>query len=344
MIYVLCPPNSVTGGPDALHQMVYYLNRSGIPAKIAYMMDTTLIRYEDIAIPEPYRCYVGSFMLDTGITDTEEDAVVIPEAFSSLARRYRRAKVFIWWLSVDNNHVRDYRFRKLLFLLKTPFFFAANRKNLKRAKQYYAFRLHNGPYRFGGRHGNTEHLCASHYAYDYVSSRTDEKVLLCIEPISKAFLDAYRAGTPEGEREQVVLYNPRKSMPFVEQFTKHYPDIPFLPLTGMTQQELIEKYRQSMVYLDFGPFPGAERMPKEAVLFGCVVITGRNGASAFYEDVVIGDAYKFGNDEYSAVYGRIRDIFGSYETAVKDMADYRRTVLSLETAFETSLRSVFGCL
>ena len=64
-------------------------------------------------------------------------------------------------------------------------------------------------------------------------------------------------------------------------------EINFIPLKGYNQKELISLFRESMVYMDFGFFPGAERLPKEAVINGCLIITGRNGASDFHGDVHI---------------------------------------------------------
>ena len=32
IVYVLCPHMSISGGPELLHQLVFYLNHSGIEA------------------------------------------------------------------------------------------------------------------------------------------------------------------------------------------------------------------------------------------------------------------------------------------------------------------------
>ena len=57
-IYVLCPANIVTWGPDALHQIVFYLNKIGYDASIVYSSE----KNEHVEIPFPYRCYIDSFL------------------------------------------------------------------------------------------------------------------------------------------------------------------------------------------------------------------------------------------------------------------------------------------
>lgn len=57
-VFVLCPANYVTGGPDALHQIVFYLNGLGVNSTIAYIADGN----SDIEIPQPYKVYINSFV------------------------------------------------------------------------------------------------------------------------------------------------------------------------------------------------------------------------------------------------------------------------------------------
>lgn len=49
--YVICPSSVVTGGPDALHQMVYYLRKCGKDAEIAYVPFDSY----DVPIPDEYK-------------------------------------------------------------------------------------------------------------------------------------------------------------------------------------------------------------------------------------------------------------------------------------------------
>jgi hypothetical protein len=50
---------------------------------------------------------------------------------------------------------------------------------------------------------------------------------------------------------------------------------------------------RSKVYLDFGHHPGKDRIPREAAISGCCVLTNREGAAGNDRDIPIPDTYKF---------------------------------------------------
>jgi len=343
-IFVFCPNDVVTGGPDALHQMVYYLNQIGFDAKIVYY---SFAKKHFYAIPEAYRIYVSSFITEDEFIDSPDKIVILPEHAVDKLRFLKKSKVFIWWLSVDNNVNRSTSLWKVFFFMTLPARMVKNwHYYKKRFGEAVVKTLQMKKYDFNAEQGNVEHLCASYYAYDFVSKRSKRKVSICIEPISKVFLEKIDKQNDKLElirRSDVILYNPRKSGAFVQKLAKLAPDLNFMPLCGMSQGQLIETYKASKLYVDFGPFPGAERIPKEAVLFGCCVITGRKGASNFYEDVPIPDEYKFDNPskEIIMILDKIRDVLGNYSEHRSLFDEYRKMVLSLESNFLTALREIF---
>ena len=343
-IYVFCPNDFVSGGPDALHQLVFYLNNLGLDAEIVYFAFT---RHHHFAIPEAYSKYISHFITEKEFLDSPDNAVVIPEFAVDKLDLVKKSRAFIWWLSVDYGCDRSSFFWKVFYFVTLP---ARVVKNFdyyrKRFGEAIVKTLKKRVYSFKSEQGNVEHLCASYYAQDYVASRSQKKPRLCIEPISKIFLEKYDAQKDcldSLPRSDEILYNPRKSGAFVQKLAALASDLKFTPLTGLTQDELIEKYKASKLYVDFGPFPGAERMPKEAVLFGCVVITGRFGASSCYGDVPIPDDYKFadpGKDK-NLIIERIRYVLEHYSELKADFDEYRNTVISLEKNFLAALEGVF---
>lgn len=343
-IYVFCPNDFVTGGPDALHQIVYYLNQIGLDATIVYYAFTKKHVY---AIPDTYKKYISDFITEDDYVDSPENIAILPEQAVDKLNHLRNSKVYIWWLSVDNNTKRS------SFCWKV-FFFATLLARVVKNWHYYKKRfgeaivktLQMKQYDFNAEPQNVNHLCASHYAYDFVSKRSKRKIYLCIEPISKIFLEKFdeqKGLLNSVQRSNVILYNPRKSGAFVQKLSEIASDLDFVPLKGLNQEELIEMYKTSKLYVDFGPFPGAERIPKEAALFGCCVITGRNGASDFYGDVPIPDEYKFANyaQQVDLVVAKIRDVLKNYEAKKSDFDEYRKMVITLEGNFKNSLK---GCL
>lgn len=346
IVYVLCPANYVTGGPDALHQMVCYLNQCGVNAKIVYTVDP---KPESVTIPEPYRIYVDSFLTEADIVDAPENIVVISEVHTHKIRQFKKAKILLWWLSVLNSKKFSFKNKSIYFLtlplrmVKNWWYYKNN--TLKAIK----WMLVHKDYSFRRESPNISHLCASYYAYDYVSRRSKNPVAKCIEPISKLFLDVYsqeKKNISKQNRKNVILYNPvREYNHILDKISSVAPELKFEPLRGLTQQQLIEKYKTSKLYIDFGAFPGAERIPKEAVLFGCAIITGKRGASGFHGDVPIPEEYKFGNPEkqIKEIVEKIRFVLNHYEDVYSDFDEYRNTVLNLEKNFIKSLKEIFFC-
>lgn len=344
MIYVLCPYGTVTGGPDALHQMVFYLNSIGVSASIVY----TGCRKHNLPVPEPYQRYLHEYKLLSDIDDSEENTVISPETHTFYMDGIKHCKKYIWWLSVDNNLVDGKIIDKVFFIATLPLRFIKNIRNLGQYIKQIPYRLRKRAYDFKKEDKNITHLCASYYAYDYVSRRTKNGCYYCIEPISMFFLEDYKEETRNGlisynYRDNVILYNPAKSGKYVKKLSEKNKDLVFKPLCKMNQVQLITEYKKAKVYIDFGPFPGAERMPKEAVLFGCEIITGRNGASGFYGDVPIPDEFKFASDKKNldAVSDKIRELLNDYEGHLHYFDEYKHMVLKLEDGFIKSLESIF---
>ena len=341
-VYVLCPPNSVTGGPDALHQMVYYLHGLGVNSSIAYI--SYLCNPNIISIQEPYKRYVDEYVCDQDIIDSRDIAIVIPEAYAYLSERYKMASVFIWWLSVDNRRIKYNSIKKLIVLGSAPFrYLSYGHKDKKHFMLSLKNRLKHNEYSFLHEKENVQHLCASYYALDIISKKTSNKYHKCIEPISKLFLEEYKkyCFSLKDDRNNIILYNPAKCGKFIQYLSSLYPQFEFLPLKGYTQRQLIEKYKEAKLYVDFGPFPGAERIPKEAVLYGCAIITGKHGASGYHGDVPINNAYKFDESEVDVISKQIQYVLDNYQTIYSDFDEYRQTILCLEEKYNNDLSAIF---
>lgn len=96
MIIVVCPAGAVTGGPEALHQLVHTIN--------AVQPDFGAICYtpfeESFEVTGAYSQYNVPVIRKDDIPD---DAVVVfPEIYPHLFPLFPQKKAF-WWLSVDNH-------------------------------------------------------------------------------------------------------------------------------------------------------------------------------------------------------------------------------------------------
>ena len=95
-IYILCPANTVSGGPEALHQLCDALGSRGEDAAIVYYP----LAPGGYPVPAPYQGYAIKTCPQPA--DDEDSVIVIAEVVTSFAQHFRRARKVIWWLSVDN--------------------------------------------------------------------------------------------------------------------------------------------------------------------------------------------------------------------------------------------------
>ncbi len=333
-IYVLCPYGLVTCGPDALHQIVYYLNSIGLDANLVYVD----ILSNKKKIPDSYKRYVTSYKLLKDINDSMENIVIAPETLSNFLNKFTYVKKYLWWLSVDNDRkLGGSKFSKIKLsfkkILKFKFYKILTFKNVMQHKQY----------NFNKECKGITHLCASYYAYDFVVNRTRNRVVLCIEPISLFYLEK-GIYTELNNRDDVILYNPKKNYEFTLKIIKANPDLVFIPLINLNQNQLLNLFRTSKLYIDFGWFPGAERIPKEAVYNGCNILTGCFGASNFYQDVMIDTEYKIEAEEKNigAISNSIKNLLINYNILFSKFDNYRNLVNSLESTFIETLSREFG--
>ena len=104
-----------------------------------------------------------------------------------------------------------------------------------------------------------------------------------------------------------------------------------------------EKLIHSMIYVDFGNHPGKDRIPREAAMSGCCVITGMRGAAGNPVDVMIPSKYKF-DDKHAKISGIlncIRDIFSDYEKHYREQEEYRDKIRNEKAVFESEITQLF---
>jgi hypothetical protein len=101
-IYVFCPAHIVTGGIEAVHQLVDQLRTFGHNARIVPLP----------AVANPlliqYRNYDVAFA-DT-VDDDYRNVLIATEVNPGQLNRYSRIQKAVWWLSVDNHEASSDRF------------------------------------------------------------------------------------------------------------------------------------------------------------------------------------------------------------------------------------------
>lgn len=329
-IYIYCPQNRVTGGTEALHQLRFYLECTGHEAYIVYFDQEK--KFVNARPPQRYEEYFphGEKIINgNDLVDLSENTVVCPEFSTSMLWNVKRCRKIIWWLSVKN-YDGDSMMRVLAVRhwLKQS---ALSINNLFHFDRYYH------PYRCP----DVEHYCASLFAYQYVTNVLQKKAGMLVEPISKPFLSLGPVYGIDDSRRDCIAYNPAKPSRTMTELLKRN-EFEFIPIQKMNPQQIAELLRNVKLYVDFGNFPGPERIPKEAVYNGANILVARKNAAINDFDVNIPSMYKLDNyDDIDFVSEKIRFMLVNYKKIFHDFDSFRKQIDSLEQNFISAIERIW---
>ena len=95
IIYIACPSHIVTGGVEAVHQLVDKLRKFGHDARIVpipKVPNPSLIQYRNYQV-----------VFADNIEDDKDHLLITTEVNTQLLARFKLIRKAIWWLSVDNH-------------------------------------------------------------------------------------------------------------------------------------------------------------------------------------------------------------------------------------------------
>lgn len=320
-IYVLCPPQKETGGPEASHQLVGEMNKLNIQANLIYYkkkktlmnlrgrldesVNGEIISTPSFKSPTPlaYENYNASYV--DQIVDSEKSLLILPEIFLNLIHFGEKIKKGVWWLSVDN------ALMAISKLGKIP------------------------PLRSG-----VLHFYQSDYARQFLDLLSIENSFPLSDYISEKI---FSFSGDQITRKRTVVYNPKKGFEFTKSIIQRFSDIDFVPLIDMTKDQVCQTLKEASVYIDFGDHPGKDRIPREAALLGCCVITSRNGSANNSVDVSIPDEFKFAQKESNldAIGRSMKACIDDYPTQSKKIEDYRSKIFREKEIFINEIKSAF---
>ncbi|MDH3210641.1 MAG: hypothetical protein OEM00_08560 [Burkholderiaceae bacterium] len=310
---VVCPHASISGGPEALHQLTRALVDIGRDAGIVYIPISPENR-----CAERFMHYAAPLFHE--LRDSGDQVVVLPETMTGMVWRFRHARCVIWWLSVDN-------YFKTLPSTRVKKFKSYCRAKLGRRRHYHfephphLLHAHQSEYarRFLLRHGVTDSLPLT----DYLAPGMvfDENRLT------------------RTSRSDQCLYNPLKGREFTERLIAHCADlaVDFVALQGLSESQMRERLGRAKLYIDFGEHPGRDRIPREAALAGCVVITGCSGSAGNDVDVPLPALYKLDQSDAHAL-DRVRSllqaVLGEHALHFSAQRPFRDSIAKQQTVFE----------
>ena len=84
----------VTGGPETLHQLAKLYKDQGNDVSMFYVDPHVL------TVPERFKIY--DIDVANSIEDSSDNILIVPETSTYILNKYKKIKVCIWWLSLDN--------------------------------------------------------------------------------------------------------------------------------------------------------------------------------------------------------------------------------------------------
>jgi hypothetical protein len=307
-INVLCPGGSVTGGPELLHQLVHTINQNGGNANIVYFPFN-----KKFDIPSEYEKYHVKIVQNT--TVSSDSIVIIPEIATGFLKYYKTNRVFIWWLSVDNyfKAMPNNIYQKIKFLVKK------------------SIRHQNSPLSLDNMAG-VEHLTQSYYAKEFLLAHGYQSEMLSDYLNDNHFINNMFLT----DKVNIISYNPKKGYEYTKKLIEKFPEIKFIPIVNMTASQVSKLLMKSKVYIDFGNHPGKDRIPREAAMADCVVITGRAGSAKNAIDIAVDSKYKLDTnshdfeDNFKLI---IDDVFCNFNDKLRDFSSYRDKIIDEKNEF-----------
>lgn len=317
-VYVLCPAQVATGGPELLHQLVYTLrNTYNIDAYMYYLPN-------DLEEPrhETYKQYYVPFSRE--LEDDAQNVMIIPEVMTNELQKFNKIQKAIWWLSIDMYFItlkgRKGKLNKSLCKrgFKCHFFFD---KKLKEVDL---------------------HLAQSYYAEAFLRKKGINNIVYLSDYLNQDFLNIQ---TDLSKKENIVAYNPSKGYKFTKQIIEHplAEGLSFVPIKNMTREQVIELLQKAKIYIDFGYHPGKDRIPREAAILGCCVITNRMGSANFQNDVNIPEKFKFNSTKkmIPTIIDTIKHLMQNFESEHSTFDPYRQSIQQEHSLFLKDVGTIF---
>jgi len=312
-IYVACPANVATGGPELLHQFAFKLKKNNLNVFIFYTNRTG----KD-PVHNNYREYAIEWVEE--IKDDVHNILIVPEVETNFILNYNKIQKVIWWLSID------------FYFLSLPGIVGKLNRILLHKFNIQTY------FGFNKRLKNIDlHMVQSKYAETFLKSKKIDNLIYMSDYLHKNFIDIE---TKLALKENIVAYNPKKGIKFTTELMQAASDIRFVAIENMRREEVVQLLQKAKVYVDFGFHPGKDRIPREAAILKCCVITNKKGSANFFEDLPINNEYKF-YDKTSSINGikkTIQECFFKYDEKINHFKQYVDEIQNQEKQFDNEIK------
>lgn len=183
---------------------------------------------------------------------------------------------------------------------------------------------------------NITHFYQSFYALSFLQKNNVEKYLPLFDYIPPSYTNSEFDIL---QKQNIICYNPVKGSDFTNQLKMFNPKLTFIPITGMSESEVIELLKLSKIYIDYGHHPGRDRIPRESAILGNIVLTNKKGSAGFYNDIPISEKFKtIDIDEISKT---ISECFLNFNSIINEYALYRSCIKNQKEQLYNLARQYF---
>lgn len=342
-VYIVSPYYK-TGGPKSLHQLAGILSKKNMDVYMLYYTGKEIRKVDHLLYPE-----CGA-KIAYEVEDKETNIIIVSEYDSGILLPYENVKKVIWWLSLDFYLTNKVVYRTKLSMYKKgypkilfPFiilFKILFKRNENRRDVYIKddkFFQH------------VYHMYNCEYVHEFLKKKNvDESRMhyLC-GPLEDSYLNINQDDILT-KKKNVIIYNPAKhNKVYFEKIEKAIrgidSDIDFLPIRSMSREEVYTALSKAKLYMDFGYFPGPERMPREAVSLYCNMIVAKMGSAQNAEDVPIPDKFKFitTNNNIKNIATLAVDMIRNYNVYLNEFDLYRDKVKKQILRFTNDIEEIF---
>ena len=317
-VYILCPAYVATGGPESLHLLCDTLRKKNIesymvytnegPYKLGHPGHGTIDRsdswLEHIIHDGKNKNYdIYDTISITDIEDNIDNVLIVPEIYLNALEKFNNIQKVVWWLA--SRILPDGSYRQ---------------------NEWFDF----------SKDRNINHLYNSKFAEYMLSSLNAAKYFQL-----KTFVNENIKSTNK-TKENIICYNPKKGLDFTKKILKLLPDYEHVPIENMLPEEVRDNLSRAKLYIDFGHHPGRERLPREAALCDCCVISSFTGSAMFFEDMPIFEMYKFNKNDESIerICSLAKDIMKDYDTHIKNFGHYKKVLQNNKDQFNIDVENL----
>lgn len=316
-VYIAIPGSAVSGGAETMHQFAQLLQESGINTYIYIYDQNEQYKYSNVLSN-----YKVKYIFE--IEDNARNYLIVPEVATDKLADYLYIRKCIWWLSLNFylNRVPDEKTKYVMKKYNLPKIL----KPMVKAAVLNKIKFSDKVYKFDSE---VFHLYNCEYEKQFLLEKgvTEDKMLYLCGPLREEYFEKINL-----QKENIILYNPSKGKKFtkkiIKSLEKNMEEVRIIPIMNMNPNQIKEIMERSKVYIDLGEFPGPERIPREAVICGCNILTSKLGAAANNIDVPIPDCYKFEtkNRNVLRITKKIYSMLDEYESDYMDFDRYRNKV------------------